>query len=100
MARRDRRLPPRARNAGTWYRTPRSMEHLCVRCNKRHLESPDVQEYRPDLDQDGTQRAQHPHWPTTGWLVWWHCPRCGHDQLVAVTAAQVVSWGHELGGWR
>jgi hypothetical protein len=100
MARKDSGLPPHAGGTGDWYHTPRTLEHVCVRCGNRHPEAPGVLEYLPDMDRDGSQRAEHPDWPMTGWLAWWHCPHCERDQYVAVTTAQVAIWGRELGGWR
>jgi hypothetical protein len=99
MARRLPDLPPSGAGASDWYRTPRSVEHICMRCGNRHTASPEVLEYLPDLDGEGTQRTQHPEWPTTGWLARWHCPRCDHEHVVAVTFGQVAIWGRELGGW-
>jgi hypothetical protein len=99
MARRLPDLPPCGVGPSDWYRTPRRVEHRCMGCGNHHLESPHVLEYLPDLDRDGTQRIQHPDWPTTGWLARWQCPLCEHEHFVAVTAGQVACWGYDLGGW-
>ncbi len=97
---RDPDLPPPGRGIADWYITRKATSAPDRPCGHRRKECPQVLEYRPEADHGGVQKRLHPRWPVTGWLTYWQCPTCGYiSPYEVVSAAQVATWGRELGGW-